>query len=344
MNMEAKRFKIRLIAIVLAMPMLFAACNSDEPTPPGGEQPENPTQGVVDSSVKPIIFEIKSMYWKTEYDATANIYTTLCCDTDGKFPLVYKYSAEAENPDNIFVSEFTIEMGVEKQEVDITELQKQASESPDGFFNVTLEGITFKHEKKGELEISYAWEIDNIIYDAGLESRFYNIKLEGDDKKYATTLRIEDVIVSLSGTVLFNFDLSKIKYPTDRGYNNNGAKIGEYYVYLPAEACSFPIVNRESTRKHFYLVNIREHSSNGVYEELPLTLLEDEKVEGGWFYTKESTVGKFIHDEFYILDCEITANTTGKERKLELILSPDWDYAMVGALVPTPFYIIQAAE
>lgn len=346
-----KKFKFKFLLV--ALPMLFAACGNDEPpTPPGGNDAENQTPTV--SEEKPILFETKSMFWKTGYDAALNVYSTYCVDTHaayGGHDIVYRYLDGADNPGKLLVTEFSIEKGGETRVFDVSKIKEQAEASDNGFFEVEIEGVTLKYTIQGEFVVSYASETEAEAMEmlaANIQSKFYNIKLEGDNN-YKSIIRIEDGIEKTAGMYPLLFDLAAIEYPTDRGYDFNGAKCGcDYYVYLPADASAFPIVCDMSknalSRKHFYLTNIRQQDSDGNSVELPLNLVEDEEIEGGWFYTKESTVGLFVHNEFYKLECRITENTTGKERRFELVLSPNWEYAAIGALIPASFHVIQAAK
>lgn len=341
-----KKVRLKLLAIAFVLPMLFVSCSEDEPvpTPPGAETPDVPTS-TPESPVKPIVFETKSMYWQTEYKADSNIYQTLCADCEGGHDIVYAYMKDVDNPQKITVTKFTVELGDDIKEVDISEITRQASESPNGYFNVTLEGVTLKYEKYGEFVVSYGEDIDQTIYASGKDNQYYNISLEGDES-YSTELRIEDKLFELSGLYSMSFDLSEIEYPTYQDYDFNGAKNGlNYYVYLPANACDFPIVCKNNNiGKHLYFTSLSQKNDDDSYSELSVDLVEEEKVDGGWFYVKESSVGKFSHKELYSLKCEIPANTTGKERTLRLILTCEPEGKPIDPLIPTNFHIIQSAE
>ena len=321
-----KTYRSNYSIAVLAILAMFVSCSGDGPKPP---------------EEKPIVFETKSMYWQTDYDDVANRYNTICSDCVGGNDIVYVYADGKENPNKLSITKFTIETAGNVQEVDISELTRQASESPDGYFNVTLEGVTLKYEKPGELTVSYGEELDEVIYNAGAESRFYNISLSGDEN-YSSEIRIEDLLFAMSGLYPIPFDLTAIEYPTDRDYNFNGAKIGfNYFVYLPADACEFPIISK---LKHFYLLELRQKNADGNYSKLPLELLEEEEVERGWFYVKENSIGRFTHKEEKRLNCEISANTTGEERVFMLVISTAIDGINQAQYVDTNFHIIQAAK
>lgn len=333
--MKQKKFKFTLMIAIL--PMLIASCN-DEPTPP-----PPPTE-------KPIIFETKSMFWETDYDAVTNTYNTYCVDTQvayGGHSLAYKFLDGADNPNKLCVTEFTIEVGDETRVLDISKIKEQANESSNGFFEVQIEGIYLKYTSPGEFVVSYAPESESEFWEmisANIESKFYNIKLEGDNN-YKTTIRIEDGFEKTAGPGILAFDLSGIKYPTDRGYDHNGAKCGgDYYVYLPAESSSFSLISSdEYNGKHFYIIKTREKHKDDTYTDLPMEVIEEVEKSGAWYYVVENAIGKFTHKEDYKLECEIKANNTGKERVFEFDITKNregWANSLMGATL----IVIQAAE
>ena len=346
--------KVKFVLMAAIMPMMLAACGNDEPpAPPGGGDPENPSPSV--SEEKPILFETKSMFWKTGYDAALNVYDTYCIDTQsyGGQDIVYRYLDGADNPGKLLVTDFSIEKGGETRVLDVSKIKEQAEASDYGFFEAEIEGVTLKYAAPGEFVVSYAPETYEEIAEmlaAKIESRFYNIKLEGDGN-YKSAIRIEDGIELTAGQTSLPFDMTEIQYPTDRGYDHNGAKCASTYnIYLPAKNCNFSLISSDIYNgKHFYIMHLRENNEDGSYNDLPLEVIEEERLGesdrygGVWYYVQENKVGKFTHKEDYKLDCEIKANTSGNERVLELLVSnikSGWE----GPYMMASFIIIQAAE
>ena len=339
MNMEAKKFKIRLIAIALALPMLFAACNSDEPTPPGGEQPENPTQGDVNSKIKPIVFETKNMYWQTIYNKEKNIYHTLCVDCLFG-DIVYKYAQDADNPQKIIVEDFSIEVNGEIKVVDISELKNQASKSPEGYFNITLDGVTLKYDKLGELVVSYGNELD--INMTENDKKFYNIRLSGDNGVYATTLRINDVL-EVTGEAAMLFDLDKIGYPAERTYSQSGSHTGnETTIYIPAGEVEFPLIPLFS-QKPFMDKMITLTYPDGKKEEIKAQNFTEQPESAALYSLEFEGVGLFETDAKRALNCKITPNTSSKERVLTFIVFSNSDRQNDGRGIGL-IHIIQAGK
>ena len=312
--------------LLLALPLLILMACSNEPTPP-----PPPTE-------KPIIFETTQIEWQTTYDAISNVYNTRCVDCLSNRDIVYRYAEGEDNPNKLRVVKFSIETAGNIQTIDISELSREASESPNGYFNVTLDGVILKYEKPGEFIVSYDDSADEEIAMAGVESRFYNISLAGDEI-YETELRIEDLLIPMSGGLYpMSIDRSLIPYPTDRDYNEfTGAKKGfNYFVYLPADASEFPIV---SSSINIYLKQFFKKIEDNKFEEISLDLIEANEN----FYVKINEYGKFSHREQCILNCEIAANHSGKERVFRLVLSP-FEEDLGGPIQPVSLIIIQSAK
>lgn len=338
--MKKNRFAMIIIAALFAMPMLFVACSEDEPTPTPPEDPEveNPNADIPGESeeIKPILFETKGTYWFTEYDALNNLYSTLCVFSNYN-NIEYVYADGVDNPAMLSVKQFTIESVAGTETVDISELERQASENPNGYFNVTLEGVTLKYEQEGKFAVEYdEFEFDIMKEEEWKKAndRYYVITLGGDDDRYSTTIRINDVIQLFGTGIPISLDLSAIEYPCERSYDIvHGSKYGtDYMIYLPATACEFPIISISDFYDHLYILND------------DLQTVEEEWIsEVNCYYVKQCEMGTFTHKEKYKIDCKITANTTGQERTISLPIS-FWKDGIYGDCAGADVHIIQSAE
>ena len=314
--MEAKRFKIRLIAIVLAMPMLFVACNSDEPmlTP---EEEFAIKNGSDVGYVKPITFETENTDWFTEYNAVKNIYTTKICAG----VITYKIKEGYHVPD-IKVKKIVKEQDGKFENVEISEIKE------DGFpmYEAEILNITQKSEDTFEISLSRVSDPESEYYTYNY--RYYHIYLSDSEDIYGTKIVIDDNNWEclVGGISPIEFDLSGLKYPSKRHYHKvSGSKFGhEYSIYLPAEKCELELfspfgnysINSIMLNNH-EIYDFKYNYDYDQYHEInqkPTTVI----VECGEFicdYTMDSNSSYYS-----FLKCKITRNETGEERIITVSL------------------------
>ncbi len=331
--MEVKRFKFKLIAIALAMPMLFAACNSDEPmlTP---EEEFAIKNGSDVEYVKPIIFETENTDWLTEYNAVKNIYTTKIIGGI----VTYKIKEGYHVPD-IKVKKIVKEQDGKFENVEISEIKE------DGFpmYEAGILNITQKSEDTFEVSLSRDFDLSYTY-----NYRHFHIYLSDSDNIYGTKIIIDDneheEIVGIPGSI--SFDLSNLKYPSKRHYNaETGSKFGhEYSIYLPAEECEFELLTNDiyvlnyvrlldmtsQDYKELYKLDIespynffKEGFSESLTEKPATYTILTECAEfvfnGEWIYTKSEIVEtRGYSPGNSVLKCKISSNESDQERIISI--------------------------
>ncbi len=341
--MEAKRFKIRLIAIALAIPMLFAACNSDEPMLTPEEEFAIKNGSDVEYS-KALLFEIDKMNWLTEYDRVKNIYKT----TMMPGLVTYKIQNGVELSDKLMVTKIVKEKDGKFEVLDIS----------------SVKGDNYLEYNSDRLKITNKPESVEILYQFGdlpwvedlswnYDYCYYHIYISDSKETYGTKIIINALPMYTGYGSLISFDTSIIKYPFKYGYDKKIGLKNEYLIYLPSEECNIKLVTNETD---FFPAKILLYENNNDAIELysidkKIDFLNQSyvKYEGTEFKTDKleynistqcmnlNFAGLRVADknEYSFessLECNISENTGQQERFIELLLK-DADYCFSYATI-----------
>lgn len=317
LDMEVKRFKIRLIAIALAMPMLFVACNSDEPS-----------SSETRSTDSPIIFETKGMEWQTTYDDIQNIYHTSLAV--GKISYIIKKGECV--PDGFVVTKLVKNEDGKLENIDVSHIISLAK-TGDGFYKADTGDISFNYSQKGELIVELK-SVDNLNEPAKYKNRYYIIDIQNTDGTLKTTIIINDLHSFFWGQFPMDIELSKIGYPVQRSYNEwTGHYKGfDYTIELPSDECVIPLISIDcATHMNIHNFTITDVTTGNFIEEKTPYFADSAHFPAEYSFSTQC--GDFLYNkirheyidveteeikEYYECNllCKIDANPTNSAREI----------------------------
>ena len=306
-----KKILFKLIAIAIPIPMLLASCSSEEP-PFTPEEEAAIKNGTDVKYSKPIIFETENTEWFTEYNVVNNIYTTKISAGTAFFKIKDGYHM----PTDLKITKVAKEQDGKFQNIDV-------SKEREGF-KYTADILTITRESDDMLAISLSRSEDSYDY------RYYHIYLSDNEDKYGTKIIIDDSYweYMLTGMSPIEFDLSEIKYPSKRHYDESSGNYRgyEYSIWLPSGECELELpTNEEGCYINVVSLCSSLNSESEIlyrYEynyDLPKTDAQNQPL-------KEilTEYGEFSFVEFNktesALKSKIFENQSGQERKISIML------------------------
>ena len=301
-----------LIYSIMAI-LAFAACSGNEP-PFTPEEEGAMKNGTDVEYVKPILYETENLDWFTEYNVVKNIYTTKM--THGT--VFYKIKDDFVLADDIMITKIVKEEDGKFELIDVSESQQE------NLRQYKTESLDIKVYETGNVDIS----VTPIDYLYSYEYRYYHIYLSNSNKTIGTKIIINDIYDwSVSGIAPVNFDLSGIKYPNKRHYDERSGnyKGYEYSIWLPGDECElelpttaycyinsvslFSLLNSEEEILYQFKYNYDLPQTDELNQQLREVLTE----HGEFRYIK-------IGEKEFALKCKIFENQSGQERKISIFM------------------------